>query len=87
MTTDACNAYNHASTIKGHAPVLRRLSTTATHMIQWLKRAFNVHVQRRSLPGVSEQQLHDIGLERIEADREASRSFWDLPTDCPSQRP
>lgn len=81
MTTDVCNAYNdHASTPQGHAPVLSRLSTPALHMLKWLKRAFNVHMQRRSLLSLSDQQLRDIGLERNEAECEASRAFWDLPT-------
>jgi len=78
MTTDICNAYNHpASTPAGHAPVLSRLSTVANVVAQWLKRTYAVHQQRRALRGLNDRQLRDIGLERLEAEREASRAFWD----------
>jgi len=78
MTTDICNAYSHpASTPEGHAPVLSRLSTAANAAAQWLMRAYAVHKQRRALRGLSDRQLRDIGLNRIEAEREASRAFWD----------
>ena len=81
MTTDICNAYNHsASAAKGHAPVLSRLSTAAKVSAQWLMLAYGVHLQRRHLRGLSDRQLRDIGLERLEAEREASRAFWGLPT-------
>jgi len=81
MTTDICNAYSApASTPKGHIPVLSRLSTTTKATAQWLKRAYSVYLQRHSLQTLSDRQLRDIGLERLEADREASRAFWDLPT-------
>jgi len=78
MTTDICNAYNHsASAAKGHAPVLSRLTTAANVVAQWLKRAYAIHQQRNALRSLSDRQLRDIGLERLEAEREASRPFWD----------
>jgi len=81
MTTDICNAYSHpASAPQGRTPVLSRISSTAKLSAQWLKRAYSVHMQRRSLLTLNDQQLRDIGLERADAEREASRAFWDLPT-------
>ncbi len=41
--------------------------------------AFEVARERRALTQMSDEALNDIGLSRIDAEREASRSFWDLP--------
>jgi uncharacterized protein YjiS (DUF1127 family) len=35
--------------------------------------------QRRALLALSDHMLHDLGLSRADAWREAGRSFWDLP--------
>ena len=34
--------------------------------------------QRRELEALSDHLLKDIGLSRVDAEREASRPFWDL---------
>ncbi len=42
---------------------------------QWI----GVSRERRSLAGLSEHHLSDIGIDAATADEEASRPFWDLP--------
>jgi uncharacterized protein YjiS (DUF1127 family) len=39
----------------------------------------SVSNERRSLAGLNEQQLRDIGIDAATAATEASRPFWDLP--------
>lgn len=34
--------------------------------------------QRKELLGLSDRQLKDIGISRVDAQREADRPFWDL---------
>ncbi|MGH1578415.1 DUF1127 domain-containing protein [Planktotalea sp.] len=41
---------------------------------------FSVARSRRALAQLSTEQLCDIGLSETDAQREASRSFWDAPT-------
>lgn len=41
--------------------------------------AFEVARERRALREMSDDALKDIGLSRIAAEREAARTFWDLP--------
>ena len=45
----------------------------------WSALAQRVYRERRELVGLSDEQLKDIGLTRIEADREANRHWSDLP--------
>ena len=42
---------------------------------QWIR----VARERRSLAGLSEHHLRDIGIDAATADGEASRPFWDVP--------
>ena len=42
---------------------------------KWIR----VSSERRSLAGLSERQLSDIGIDAATAAQEASRPFWDLP--------
>ncbi len=42
---------------------------------QWIR----VSRERRSLAGLSERQLSDIGIDAATASAEASRPFWDVP--------
>ena len=39
----------------------------------------SVSSERRSLAGLNEHQLRDIGIDAATAFEEASRPFWDLP--------
>ncbi len=41
----------------------------------------SVHRQRRHLAELSVHQLADIGITREEAQTEAARPFWDLPSE------
>lgn len=36
--------------------------------------------ERHRLAALSDDALHDIGISRTQARREAARPFWDLPT-------
>ncbi|MEM0922004.1 MAG: DUF1127 domain-containing protein [Pseudomonadota bacterium] len=38
-----------------------------------------VSAERRHLARLSDRELADIGLDRVDAEREAARPFWDLP--------
>ncbi len=42
-------------------------------------RAFALIQQRRALRSLPEERLHDLGLSRSQAEREASRPLWDAP--------
>ena len=42
---------------------------------QWIR----VSRERRSLAGLNEHQLHDIGIDAATASAESSRPFWDVP--------
>lgn len=44
---------------------------------QW-SLAVRALVTRRELSGLDERQLHDIGVDRASAEREANRTPWDL---------
>ncbi|MDF1555360.1 MAG: DUF1127 domain-containing protein [Deferrisomatales bacterium] len=49
---------------------------TAVCTFEWMGR---VAAQRSALRQLDERQLKDIGLSRVDALREASRPFWDVP--------
>ena len=38
-----------------------------------------IHIERRRLIGMSDEQLSDIGVSRAQAEREAKRGLLDLP--------
>ncbi len=44
----------------------------------WLPRAWRAHVTRRELARLDAHLLRDIGVDRLDARREAERPFWDL---------
>jgi uncharacterized protein YjiS (DUF1127 family) len=50
----------------------RFVKVIATTLSIWSERA----TQRRALRDLDEHQLHDIGITREEADREANKWFW-----------
>ena len=52
-----------------------RLPRVSLPLGQWIR----VSNERRSLAGLSEHHLRDIGIDAATADSEASRLFWDLP--------
>ena len=60
-----------------HAPARPR----ALPRVQFaLRDMLAVWKQRNTLRALDDDALADIGLSRREAEREASRPFWDLPT-------
>ena len=61
-----------ASILSGPAFRLPRVSLP---LGKWIR----VSSERRSLAGLSERQLGDIGIDAATAAREAARPFWDLP--------
>ncbi len=52
-----------------------RLPRVSLPLGQWIR----VSRERRSLAGLSERQLSDIGIDAATAAEEASRPFWDVP--------
>ena len=52
-----------------------RLPRVSLPLGQWIR----VSRERRSLAGLGEHHLRDIGIDAATADAEASRPFWDLP--------
>ena len=53
----------------------KHLATFVCYFITCL----NVARQRRRLQALDEQMLKDIGISAVDAYRESSRSFWDVP--------
>jgi uncharacterized protein YjiS (DUF1127 family) len=57
----------------GHSLLFVRLvSRVVCWLIEWRKRA----VQRRTLAMLDDHMLKDIGLSRMDVEREISRPFW-----------
>ena len=46
-----------------------------------LRVAAAVARERKALKRLSESQLHDIGITRIQAQREAARAYFDIPNE------
>jgi len=55
-------------------PALRGADRCLATVLDW----YDVEQQRRSLRGMSDEMLKDIGVSRADAMREAGRRFWDL---------
>ncbi len=54
--------------------------TIARATLDLLAVALRVRRERRLLRGLDERMLKDIGLTSGDVEREAGRSFWDVPT-------
>ncbi len=50
-----------------------------TTKVTLLPLALQIYQERREMQSMSDAVLHDIGLDRSTARREANRSFFDLP--------
>lgn len=48
--------------------------------LRWVLRALTVSRERHALEKLSARELLDVGLDREAAEKEARRSFYDLPT-------
>ena len=57
--------------------IARRFGSFLCYFITCL----NVARQRRRLRAMDEQMLKDIGISAVDAYRESTRSFWDVPED------
>jgi uncharacterized protein YjiS (DUF1127 family) len=51
----------------------------------WLRRALSVQRQRARLATLDDRMLRDIGLTRAEAEAEATRPAWDVPSNWKRQ--
>lgn len=47
--------------------------------VRFLKAAFAVAGERNALAGLDDRMLKDIGITRCDAEREATRDFFDVP--------
>lgn len=54
---------------------------SAPNPVRFMFAAAAVYRQRRVLSRLDEAALRDLGLTRAEAEAEASRPFWDVPSD------
>lgn len=52
---------------------------SASGLLLRIHRWRELHRQRRELERLSDEMLKDIGISRVDALREAQRSFWDDP--------
>lgn len=64
----------------------RLRGTGVTRVTGWVRKALETYRERRQLLALSDATLKDIGVSRADAEREASRRFWDLPDDEPTGR-
>jgi uncharacterized protein YjiS (DUF1127 family) len=62
------------------APRSRRKEWGIARLVRKLELALQVRRERRMLLGMDERMLKDLGLNGI-AQAEASRPFWDVPSD------
>ena len=69
---------SHVST----APDKIFFSTVVSPVVRFTRHliaSLEIYKQRRQLAQLSADHLKDIGISPAQADREASRSFWDIP--------
>ncbi len=60
------------------APSTSRISRFWSALRQ-LPTAYRIHQERRSLMGLSDETLKDIGLSRADVYRESARPWWQVP--------
>jgi len=53
---------------------------SSMELLTKIYRAYGVARQRRHLKAMSDHQLADIAVSRADADAEAARGFWDIPS-------
>ena len=67
---------NHQLAIPGRSPWARLLSPTVAR--EYLARLWQTHRERQSLAELDPRLLRDIGIDRISANYETRRPFWQL---------
>lgn len=67
-------------TLRSTTPTRSALSFDLSAALTDLITLLSVTRQRAALARMDNAQLRDLGLTRAEADTEARRPFWDLPT-------
>ena len=60
-------------------PLLARLREALGHFAERLALADAVAHERRTLAGLDDRLLRDIGVDRATAVEESRRDYWDLP--------
>jgi uncharacterized protein YjiS (DUF1127 family) len=63
----------HDTALRGHRPA-------RTPIGKWLRLVFGVRRSRHDLGALDDHMLNDIGVSREQAEREARRSTWDVPS-------
>lgn len=58
------------------SPSIERQSTLCRAFLHWLRVCLQRHQTRQSLRQLSDTQLTDIGLSRVQAVREGCKPFW-----------
>lgn len=66
------------STALPHKSAARHLRR-GLNLLAGLGRLAHLYSQRRSLHGLTDDALRDIGLTRAQAESEAARPIWDVP--------
>jgi len=59
---------------------VRAIQRSLANLATILAAAENVAAQRRQLLRLDDRALKDIGITRAQAEREARRAYWDLPS-------
>ena len=58
---------------------IRRSRSRGFGFIGYFFKCLAIARQRRDLLALNDDALKDIGINRVEAEREAYRGFWDIP--------
>ncbi|WP_162938073.1 DUF1127 domain-containing protein [Kiloniella sp. EL199] len=59
----------------------KEATTFFSRVLGLIVKAFEIREERRSLAGLTPQQLEDIGVNQEQVRQESLRAYWDLPTD------
>ncbi len=78
-----CAMPSSHSILTGSVPAIARTKFAAVpgaHGLARVKLMLRVWNERHALQGLDDRALKDIGINRVDVDREASRSLLDIPT-------
>jgi uncharacterized protein YjiS (DUF1127 family) len=60
-----------------HSETFGFAGPAAGSLVAWFKRAWRAYASRQALADLDDRMLRDIGLTRLDAQREADRQPWD----------